>query len=390
MENPLGQAEKALPFPTITDENNDHRPPENPDTRSRGKGESTSTGHKRGLSGSILSKISLLRSTSGGDKAASNGGTDSDEMRSGSGGAMAAAQQSVKQRKRKGSLRKAALLGKGRDRKGSDVKEKSKSPLSSPRSPDENEKASPGSLQPQDVERDADVTPRPSCELETPVSPVSPVSPPRWPLFSRSRVSLASIRSSVPSVEPASSAASITSPTLPTDASTTDDDELMAFPRIPSLAPRKPPSSSGDSYFPPQNQLQNQTFHILRHESSLNRTKSPLATQPTSLTNSPVPSEGLDSEWDYSETAFWGYVIFVITWLVFVVGIGSCFDVWSWAWDVGEKPETLPEFEDDPTLPIVGYYPALLVLTCVMAWVWVVVAWVGMKYFRHADLRDGG
>jgi len=35
----------------------------------------------------------------------------------------------------------------------------------------------------------------------------------------------------------------------------------------------------------------------------------------------------------------------------------------------------------------VGYYPALLVLTCVMAWVWVVVAWVGMKYFRHADLR---
>jgi Phosphatidylinositol N-acetylglucosaminyltransferase subunit Y len=122
----------------------------------------------------------------------------------------------------------------------------------------------------------------------------------------------------------------------------------------------------------------------------LNRTKSPLATQPTSLTNSPVPREGLNSEWDYSETAFWGYVILIITWLVFVVGMGSCFDVWSWAWDVGEKPETLPELEDDPTLPIVGYYPALLVLTCVMAWVWVVAAWVGMKYFRHADLRDGG
>jgi hypothetical protein len=122
----------------------------------------------------------------------------------------------------------------------------------------------------------------------------------------------------------------------------------------------------------------------------LSRTKSPLATQPTSLINSPVQSEGLDSEWDYSETAFWGYVILIITWLVFVVGMGSCFDVWSWAWDVGEKPETLPELEDDPTLPIVGYYPALLVLTCVMAWVWVVAAWVGMKYFRHADLRDGG
>jgi hypothetical protein len=379
----MAQADKPVPFPSITDENKDHHAPDNADAGSRGKGESTSTGHRRGLSGSLLSKISLRRSNSGGDKAALHGGTDSDEARSGSGGAMAAAQQSVKQRKRKGSLRKAALLGKGRDRKGSDVKEKAKSPLSSPRSPDENEKESPLSPQPQEVSRDADITPRPSYELQ---SPVSPVSPPRWPLSSRSRVSLASIRSSVPSVEPASSAASITSPTLPTDASTTDDDEQITFPSVPFIAPRKPPSSSGDSYFPPQNQ----NLHVMRYRNSLNRTKSPLATQPTSLTNSPVPSEGLDSEWDYSETAFWGYVILIITWLVFVVGMGSCFDIWSWAWDVGEKPETLPELEDDPTLPIVGYYPALLVLTCVMAWVWVVAAWVGMKYFRHADLRDGG
>ena len=387
MEGAQAQVEKPIPFPNVTEENREPHAIEGADTRSRGKSENASTVHKRGLSGSILSKISLLRSNSGGDKAALNGGTDSDETRSGSGSAMAAAQQGVKQRRRKGSLRKTALLGKSRDRKSSDVKEKAKSPLSSPRSLDETEKEIPAPIQPQEIERDTDVTPRPSYELQ---SPVSPASPPRWPLFSRSRVSLASIRSSVPSVEPASSAASTTSPTLPTDASTTDDDEQIAFPRVPFLAPRKPPSSSGDSYFPPQNQLQNQNLHNLRHRNSLIRTKSPLATQPTSLTNSPVPSEGLDAEWDYSETASWGYVILTITWLVFVVGMGSCFDVWSWAWDVGEKPETLPELEDDPTLPIVGYYPALLVLTCVMAWVWVVVAWVGMKYFRHADLRDGG
>jgi hypothetical protein len=387
MESEQAQAEKPVPFPNVTDENKDPHAPENTDARGQGKSESTPAAHKRGLSGSILSKISLRRSSSAGDKAALNGSTDSDETRSGSGGAMGATQQGVKQRNRKGSLRKTALLGKGRDRKGSDMKEKAKSPLSSPRSPDENEKESAAALQPQQVKKEVDVTPRPSYELQ---SPVSPVSPPRWPLLSRSRVSLASIRSSVPSVEPASSAASITSPTLPTDASTTDDDEQIAFPRVPFIAPRKPPSSSGDSYFPPQHSIQNQNLHILRDRNSLNRTKSPLATQPTSLTNSPVPSDGLDSEWDYSETAFWGYVILIITWLVFVVGMGSCFDVWSWAWDVGEKPETLPELEDDPTLPIVGYYPALLVLTCVMAWVWVVVAWVGMKYFRHADLRDGG
>jgi hypothetical protein len=90
--------------------------------------------------------------------------------------------------------------------------------------------------------------------------------------------------------------------------------------------------------------------------------------------------------WDYSETEWWGWIILMVTWLVFVVGIGSCFEVWSWAWDVGETPYAPPELEDDPTLPIVGYYPALIILTAVMAWVWVVVAWVGMKYFKHANI----
>ena len=92
---------------------------------------------------------------------------------------------------------------------------------------------------------------------------------------------------------------------------------------------------------------------------------------------------GADVDWDYSETEWWGWIILIVTWLVFVVGIGSCFEVWSWAWDVGETPYAPPELEDDPTLPIVGYYPALIILTAVMSWVWVVVAWVGMKYFKH-------
>ncbi|KAI9753103.1 MAG: hypothetical protein M1815_000130 [Lichina confinis] len=91
-------------------------------------------------------------------------------------------------------------------------------------------------------------------------------------------------------------------------------------------------------------------------------------------------------EWDYSETEWWGWVVLAVTWLVFVVGMGSSLGVWSWAWDVGETPYAPPELEDDPTLPIVGYYPALLILTLVMAWVWVGVAWLGMKYFRHAKI----
>jgi hypothetical protein len=90
--------------------------------------------------------------------------------------------------------------------------------------------------------------------------------------------------------------------------------------------------------------------------------------------------------WDYSETEWWGWIILIVTWLVFVIGMGSCLGVWSWAWDVGETPYAPPELEDDPTLPIVGYYPALMTLTAVMAWVWVMIAWVGMKYFRHAKI----
>ena len=92
--------------------------------------------------------------------------------------------------------------------------------------------------------------------------------------------------------------------------------------------------------------------------------------------------------WDYSETEWWGWIILIVTWMGFVIGMGSCFGVWSWAWDVGETPYAPPELEDDPTLPVVGYYPALIILTAVMAWVWVVVAWVGMKYFKHANISS--
>ncbi|KAK3351290.1 hypothetical protein B0H65DRAFT_419515, partial [Neurospora tetraspora] len=115
------------------------------------------------------------------------------------------------------------------------------------------------------------------------------------------------------------------------------------------------------------------------------------AKSPLSLTTPMPPQEAVsdfDYYDDYSDTEFWGWIILLCTWITFVIGMGSCFGVWSWAWDVGTTPYAPPEFEDDPTLPIVGYYPALFVLTWMMVWVWVSVSWVGMKYFRHA--RVGG
>ena len=159
-------------------------------------------------------------------------------------------------------------------------------------------------------------------------------------------------------------------------ASTTDDDEVRSF--------RHPPASSSDS-----SSYDAIPLHAQVPVSSLQRRRSNRASQLVSLAVVQTPADlALDDDWDYSETERWGWVILLGTWLVFVVGMGSCFGVWSWAWDVGETPYAPPELEDDPTLPITGYYPALIVCTVVMAWIWVVVAWVGMKYFKHSKLTS--
>lgn len=162
-------------------------------------------------------------------------------------------------------------------------------------------------------------------------------------------------------------------------ASTTDEEDRFTTPSTigslsipvskPSPSP-SPPSSESSLTNPPSLQL-------------IRPSTKPTTTSPLSL----QPENDDADDWDYSTTEWWGWIILLVTWIVFVVGMGSCLEVWSWAWDVGETPYAPPELEDDPTLPIVGYYPALMVLTAVMSWVWVVVAWMGMKYFKHAKIQ---
>ncbi|KAK4459756.1 hypothetical protein QBC42DRAFT_273700, partial [Cladorrhinum samala] len=171
--------------------------------------------------------------------------------------------------------------------------------------------------------------------------------------------------------------------------STTDDEDAlhMVIPMPSSssspLRPKRGSVSSGSDYFLNSSQPGSPSLSLQhrRQSSTQQRAKSPLALTPLAAAVSlPAPSD----DWDYSETEWWGWVVLIVTWVVFVTGMGSCLGVWSWAWDVGKTPYAPPELEDDPTLPIVGYYPTLIILTCVMAWVWVIMAWVGMKYFRHA------
>ncbi len=328
-------------------------------------------GHKRSTSGG-LSKLATLRASAENNQMQADT-PPSPEQRFGEvpvspkkiNRAMAVAVQQQKTRRRKGSLRKAALLGRGVQRQTSQL-DTSRLVTSafgvdgvvSPTLPDGT----------------------PHQELPHSDSPARPERP-RYPILdsyqnSRPTESIGfSLPSSVLAPKPQSPAvANALKPSPPLSyTSTTSDDEPPTFHRISNTASIS--ASSDTSYF--GHSLPSSLFH---RRSSPFKTPSPVS-HALSLSSSPSDS------WDYSTTAFWGYVILITTWLVFVVGMGSCFGVWSWAWNVGETPYAPPELEDDPTLPITGYYPALIILTAVMAWVWVVVAWVGMKYFRHARIE---
>lgn len=330
----------------------------------------TPPGHKRSLSGSIMSKLSFLRTGPGdtipSDAAPPDEQVDEPVSPKKSGRAMAVAVQQQKTRRRKGSLRKAALLGRGAQR---DRKETKALSLETGHRASYVTNSSFIPSPTEDIHQDptfglgiSDATPRPSMEGYASHSNNKLLSP----------ITTLPMGHEDPLV---TSPTATTSPTL-TYTSTTDEDDMLSMPNHTLPSARVVDSSGSDSYFPPG-------AGSLARRRSANRAKSPLSIA-GGLAVSPLPIP--DAEWDYSETEWWGWVILIVTWIVFVVGMGSCLGVWSWAWDVGKTPYAPPGLQDDDSLPIVGYYPALIILTAIMAWVWVVVAWVGMKYFRHAKI----
>lgn len=383
----------------------------NNDGERPGRARSTSTStnssnHRRSMSGSLLSKLSFLRTTnqavpttspeqSDHQSATINGRTydDGDGNDDVSGGgestlrgskAMASAlQQQRRTRRRRGSLRKTALLGTRFESKKT------------------NKAAGGGGSNVMDIWRSEDAAAA-QQHAATKVHPFTNSVSATGPMESMSQSQGAfdrggrennsrwgyvgaqqrKPRGSFPHHE-----SNLARNSVSGDETGTDDEDLVSFtdrgnennneninPKSSAAGlqhnPLTSPSSSSDSYYALQPDSTYGTIH---------RTKSPLATHHSADHHQEIA-------WDYSETEWWGWIILIVTWLVFVVGMGSCFGVWSWAWDVGETPYAPPELEDDPTLPIVGYYPALTILTAVMSWVWVVVAWVGMKYFKHANI----
>ncbi|KAM0721197.1 hypothetical protein Q7P37_003484 [Cladosporium fusiforme] len=380
-------------------------------------------GHRRTLSGSIFSRIPFLRP--GGDISrppSSDGPSRDKEAKSPRKSAEddvavispvkdwkeestpISSPQSKTARKRKGSLRKTALLGgrrfatEGRERKNSLLQRGS------------------SKVTPQEILPEASLAQVAADVNSTALPPVDDFNRPVVPQPSNDQVrrqfsyessangssdryepaGVTTARLSIltgngikPDAQAVSGEATLSSPldlkspvSQTSYASTTDDDDLLTFDR-PAAGPSKaalsiPPSTSATFF--PGSTLQATTRSMSRsHRSRPHR--------PSPLTRTPVPSSHSqeDLTYTYAETEYWGWVLLATTWIIFTVGMGSCLDVWSWAWDVGETPYAPPELEDDPTLPIVGYYPALIVLTGgVVSWIWITVAWVGLKYFRHA------
>ncbi|KAJ5130708.1 uncharacterized protein N7515_006747 [Penicillium bovifimosum] len=351
----------------------------------RARSGSGSSGHQRSLSGSLLSRLSFLRlnQAAHADRhrpemahddedrdqhariphSTSKGGTTSSR-------AMSAAIAQHRTRRRRGSLRKTALLGtrlESRDKRATvKAAEALEALRAEPRLPAANLHDSVESEYhpPSDNASDDGPTQHPTRESDTFYDNSGLEQQPTW-------FHATTQKSTRPSINRRRQG--VAQHNLRTQDPATDDEDLVSFPRLRSGS-NSTAAGTGSSFYPLQAQPEPAYIPVHRHKSS------PLVTHPVEMKSSP------EVDVDYSETEWWGWIILIVTWLVFVVGIGSCFGVWSWAWDVGETPYAPPELEDDPTLPIVGYYPALIILTAVMSWVWVVVAWIGMKYFKHANI----
>ncbi|KAL4945853.1 hypothetical protein BDV06DRAFT_218929 [Aspergillus oleicola] len=372
---------------------------------SRTRSDSASSGHKRSSSGSLLSRLSFLRmmqasqNPSDRDRSHSQSNLEADDDRDDLGSglrggrpAMSTALQQRKTRRRRGSLRKTALLGTRfdyRDKKGgrpvvdvadqhqaqSQAQQQQQQPLMPPPIPTRTRLQSFGDpVSPSE----GFTSSQPSNRGENNTS--------TWTLMDAPQRGRKGSTSSPQRLQPIRSQENVVAEDV-----TTDDEDIVSFPPRKNTGPSAFHSSSNTSSSNsgpvglrlPTPSLSTDSYYSLQTDQKYRttRAKSPLATHAVDLTGS---QETMG--WDYSETEWWGWIILIVTWLVFTVGMGSCFGVWSWAWDVGETPYAPPELEDDPTLPIVGYYPALIILTAVMSWVWVVVAWVGMKYFKHANI----
>ncbi|KAI0194001.1 hypothetical protein EV127DRAFT_422983 [Xylaria flabelliformis] len=355
----------------------------------------TTSGHKRsGSGGSILSRFPFLRTSESRSSlddartqqhsAAVGGDAHSQVVSERPARALAAALSQQKTRRRRGSLRKVALLGRGAAREKRDLKPQSsqqQQQLPQPLAIDTSQIFLQQPSIPPPIQQHQQQQQEQQYSSSDTTSDVSAIG------LGLSDASFAIPSKQAPTLHYPTQ---MPSPTISYTSTTDEEDGLSMSLPVPSLSQsdQAPFASGSESYYRGSSHRAQSPANSIQRRRSMSKqqyAKSPLSLQGLA-TGSPALANIDSGHHDYSETEWWGWVVLIVTWSVFVIGMGSCLNVWSWAWDVGSTPYAPPELEDDPTLPIVGYYPALIILTCIMAWVWVIVAWVGMKYFRHAKI----
>ncbi len=95
-----------------------------------------------------------------------------------------------------------------------------------------------------------------------------------------------------------------------------------------------------------------------------------------------------------------GYFIRILTWLTFVLGMGSIFGLWDWCFRlylaslcriqipiIGPVFNYLKSAASDKMV-VDHYYTYAFLLNFVIIWLWCVASWLGMKLFRHS--KGGG
>lgn len=95
----------------------------------------------------------------------------------------------------------------------------------------------------------------------------------------------------------------------------------------------------------------------------------------------------------------YGYMIIVITWLVFTISIGTIFNLWQWCFKFDSSYlESLKsiswiniiinDINQQNNNAVDNYYILYFFLIFVILWIWAVDSWISMKLFRHS--KGGG
>ncbi|KAG4306416.1 hypothetical protein PORY_000404, partial [Pneumocystis oryctolagi] len=94
--------------------------------------------------------------------------------------------------------------------------------------------------------------------------------------------------------------------------------------------------------------------------------------------------KGQNIHLEMTNTIRWGWFLLIFTWLLFVTGMSGVFGIWQWVFQI----KNVKNQEKSYDFPIIDYYFLLIVLTGgVVAWIWVGINWLGLKYFRMTEAK---